>query len=281
MDLDTKFFFKTALNTSTLRPFNLDIKKQIEICAKSGYQGIELWISDIKKFINNGGKLIDLRKYIEDLGIKVINGISFFKWTDADNYIRKQGFEQAKEEMEILAAIGCHSIAAPPAGNIDEINLDEMASNFEKLVRIGREIGVEPYLEIWGHAKKLSKLSHAVYVIIESGVYNAKVLLDVFHLYKGGNDFEAIQLFKGDNIGLVHINDYPAYPSRDEIADRDRVFPGDGVAPLREFLKSLKNIGYNGYLSLELFVQDYQDDNPLSIARYGYSKIQNCIGISE
>jgi sugar phosphate isomerase/epimerase len=53
------------------------------------------------------------------------------------------------------------------------------------------------------------------------------------------------------------------------------------VAPLREFLKSLKNIGYNGYLSLELFVQDYQDDNPLSIARYGYSKIQNCIGISE
>lgn len=275
MGTDSGFSFKTALNTSTLRPFDLDVKEQIEVCVRSGYQGIELWVRDLNEYLNNGGRLDELRRYIEDAGIEVINGVAFFKWTDADKDVRREGFEQAKKEMELLAAIGCRAVAAPPTGNVDGVSLDEMATNFERLVRIGREIGVEPYLEIWGHTRKLSKLSHAVYIMLESGVIDAKMLVDIYHLYKGGSSFDGIRFLNGNSIGLVHINDYPAYPPRDKIADKDRVFPGDGVAPIGEFLKYLIEIGYEGYLSLELFIQDYGDKDPYWVARYGREKIQS------
>ena len=38
---------------------------------------------------------------------------------------------------------------------------------------------------------------------------------------------------------IFHINDYPGEPSREEIADKDRVYPGDGVAPMNQILQDL------------------------------------------
>ena len=56
---------------------------------------------------------------------------------------------------------------------------------------------------------------------------------------------------------VVHMNDYPARPPRSEISDADRVFPGDGVAPLGLMLRTLHENGFNGFLSLEVFNRDY------------------------
>ena len=58
-------------------------------------------------------------------------------------------------------------------------------------------------------------------------------------------------------IGLFHVNDYPAKPARSEISDADRIFPGDGVAPLHWIYRTLHRIGYHGYLSVELFRERY------------------------
>ena len=49
------------------------------------------------------------------------------------------------------------------------------------------------------------------------------------------------------------MNDYPADPPRATITDADRVYPGDGIAPLGELVRILQAIGFHGYFSLELF----------------------------
>ena len=41
------------------------------------------------------------------------------------------------------------------------------------------------------------------------------------------------------------------------IADADRVYPGDGVAPIKQILRDLRAIGFRGMLSLELFNREY------------------------
>src|SRR5215470_15584549 len=67
------FPFKTALNTSTLSPFELDIKQQVRIAAEAGYAGIELWFKDIDAYLASGGTIRDLRTYVRDTGIAIVN----------------------------------------------------------------------------------------------------------------------------------------------------------------------------------------------------------------
>ncbi|BBH20297.1 xylose isomerase [Paenibacillus baekrokdamisoli] len=273
------FPFKLALNVSTLFPYELDIKGQVQVAAEAGYEGIELWVKDIEQYVNNGGTIAQLKRYFADAGIQVVNAIAFFKWSDANDEVRAQAFLQAEKEMEMLVELGCLAVAAPPFGDVEAVTLEEMASYYAQLSNLGRKLGIEPYLEFWGRAKKLSRLSEALYVAAESGVEDAKLLLDPFHMYTGGSNVESLAYLNGQRIGIVHANDYPFSPAREVIEDRDRVFPGEGIAPSSKLAQLLYNSGYRGYLSLELFVESYGEQSAVEIARHGLEAMKKTYSV--
>jgi sugar phosphate isomerase/epimerase len=264
--------FGCALNTSTIRGFKLGIVKEIELASKAGYEGIEPWIAEIEEYQKGGGSLKDLGKRLADAGVKVVGAIAFPEWADENESVRRAALEKARREMDMVRQIGGSAIAAPPRGNVANVGLDLMAECCAKLVDVGKAAGVTPLLELWGHAPKLSRLGELMYVAYESKSGDVKLLLDVYHLYKGGNSFESLRLLNGAHLGLLHMNDYPADPPRATIADKDRIFPGDGVAPLGRILSILREIGYRGMLSLELFNPKYWEGDPAEIVRVGLEK---------
>jgi 2-keto-myo-inositol isomerase len=268
------FPFQAALNASTLFPFKLSVPEQVRVAAEAGFAGIELWVDDLDAYLAAGGTLPELRAVVADAGIAVVNAIAFFAWADADDATRERGFEQAEREMRMLAELGCMAVAAPPFGNVAGISLDSMAGHFADLVALGRGIGIEPYLEFWGRAPTLSRLSQALFVAMESGLPDAKLLLDPFHMYTGGSELAGLAYLNGANVGIVHVNDYPAAPAREQISDAERVFPGEGVAPTHAFAGMLHRAGYRSYLSLELFRDSYQGQNALEVARRGLAAMQ-------
>jgi len=71
-----------------------------------------------------------------------------------------------------------------------------------------------------------------------------------------------------------HMNDYPADPPREMIKDSDRVFPGDGIAPITEILKKFIAVGAYPALSLELFNRAYWEMPALDCAKMGLEKMQ-------
>jgi sugar phosphate isomerase/epimerase len=273
------FPFKTALNTSTLFPFDLDVKQQVAVAAEAGFEGIELWVKDIQTHLQRGGTIADLRAYIADTGISIVNAIAFFPWADADAATRERGFAQAREEMLMLAELGCPAVAAPPYGDVAQTSLAAMATYFSQLTELARTIGVVPYLEFWGRARRLSRLSEALYVAMESRLSDVKILLDPFHMYTGGSDVNGVAYLRGANVGIVHANDYPADPPRESIADADRVFPGDGIAPSRVFAQLLDQAGYRGYISLELFISDYGGASAVDVARRGAASVRSAYAV--
>jgi 2-keto-myo-inositol isomerase len=269
------FPFQTALNASTLFPFKLPIPEQVRVAAEAGFAGIELWVNDLDTYLAAGGTLPELRAVIADAGIAVVNAIAFFPWADADDATRERGFAQAEREMRMLAELGCAAVAAPPFGNVAGVSLTAMAGHFAQLAALARGIGIEPYLEFWGRAHTLSRLSEALYVAMESGLPDAKLLLDPFHMYTGGSELASLAYLNGANIGIVHVNDYPAAPAREQITDAERVFPGAGVAPTHAFAAMLHRAGYHGYLSLELFVDTYPGQSALEVARRGLAAMRS------
>ncbi len=131
-----------------------------------------------------------------------------------------------------------------------------------------------PDLELLGFSKNLHLLSEVAYVAIQTGHPKACVLTDVFHLYKGGSDFRSIRLLSAQAVQLVHLNDFPADPPREKIDDSYRVFPGDGVAPMTQFLQDLRSTGDGKVLSLELFNRKMWEKDALEVAKQGLAKMK-------
>lgn len=271
--------FTYCLNASTLRGQNLGIVKELEIAAQAGFDGMEVWIDGVQKYKDATGSLTDLKKRIDDLGITIEDAIGFAQWIVDDNDTRVKAMEQAKREMDMLAQIGCKRIAAPPAGAtaVAGLNLSAAAERFRNLVELGVSMGVIPQLEVWGFSKNLSKLSEVLFVAAECGHPQTRILPDVYHLYKGGSDFDALKLMNGNTIEIFHINDYPAEPNRAEINDSHRVYPGDGVAPLNSILADLCFADAPTVLSLELFNRDYWKQDALEVAKTGLQKMKQAV----
>jgi len=268
--------FKYCFNTSTIRGQKLSLVEEIDIAAKAGYDAIEPWISEIQKQVEQGGSPADLKKRITDCGLTVESAIGFAEWIVDDDNRRAKGLEQARREMDLVQQIGGKRIAAPAAGATDAPIGDylKVAERYRALLTIGDHIGVVPQVEVWGFSQTLTRLGQAALVAIESDHPQACVLPDVYHLYKGGSDFEGLKLLNGQAIHVFHMNDYPASPPRAAIKDSDRVYPGDGIAPVGEVLATLREIGFDGYLSIELFNPTYWQQDPLVVAQTALEKLK-------
>jgi 2-keto-myo-inositol isomerase len=178
--------------------------------------------------------------------------------------------------MEAVKAIGGTRVAAPPVGahkgDSQSPPLDVIAQRYRALLEVGAEIGVVPQLELWGFSPTLSKLSELVYVATAAAHPDACVLPDFYHIYKGGNDFESLSLIEASRMHCFHMNDYPADPPQDRIADKHRVFPGDGICPLPKLIRQLVDHGFRGVFSLELFNPEYWERDALAVAKEGLEK---------
>jgi 2-keto-myo-inositol isomerase len=257
--------FGYCLNTSTIRGNKLDIVGVVNAAAKAGFHAIEPWMAELDAYTSNGGVLKDLGKRIADAGLTVEGAIAFNSFLDDDDARRAASMEKLKVDMDKVAQIGGQRIAVPPGNNRAAVSLDNAAKYYREALEMGEKMGVLPLLELWGTHPVLGPLSHGVYVTVAAGRADASLLLDVFHLYKSGTPFPALRQINGASLHLMHFNDYPQAADPSTLNDSNRIYPGDGVAPLRQILRDLRANGFRGYLSLELFNRDYwarsADDN--------------------
>jgi sugar phosphate isomerase/epimerase len=271
--------FRFCLNTSTISGQKPGLLKYIDIAATAGYDGVELWVNDIKEYIKAGNSLQSLATLLQSKNLSVENAISFTTWMVDDDAERKSGIAELEEEMKIMAALGCRRIAAPPAGVEKDkpLNFDAAGKRYREILALGRKYNVMPLLEFWGASGTLYNLGQALAIAAAADEADAKILPDVYHLFRGGSGFNSLTLVNGKVIDIIHMNDYPANKPREEQNDSDRVYPGDGAAPLKQILESLIEIGGTKVLSLELFNETYWKQDPLLVAKTGLQKMKQLV----
>jgi sugar phosphate isomerase/epimerase len=263
----------------TILGYKLSIVEEVEVAAKAGYGGVEVWTRNLRRRVESGRSLGDVKKRIDDLGLKVVSAIGFPRWAVDDDEQRAEGLESMKQEMDMVRQIGGRHIAAPPAGinRTPGVDLRKVAERYRAVLELGREMGVVPQLEIWGSAQTLGTVAEAAFVAVAADDPDACLLLDAYHMYRGGSGFACLKLLNGAAMHDFHINDYPADPPREEITDAHRVYPGDGVAPTDAILRDLYATGYRGALSLELFNRDYWKQDVAVVARTGLEKMRAAV----
>ena len=265
-----------AMNASTLRGYNLTLLDQMKAMALSGFRGYEPWMKDIRA-ARADGTLGDVCRIARDSGVSFINGIAFGQWVNPDPKIRAAGLEETKCDMALLAEIGCPCIAASMFGmqkpGSPNLPLEAIAERYVAVLDLGKKMGVRPLLEYWGHSVNLFRLEDALEVVRLTGRDDAAVLADVYHTYRGGGSFDTYRKLTAKLLPVLHVNDYPSYPCREQLKDPDRVWPGDGNAPWRKIFSDLAAVGADPWLSIELFNPAYWCTYPGKTLAEGYAKL--------
>jgi sugar phosphate isomerase/epimerase len=265
---------------ATIQGQNLGFVKELETASKAGFRAVEIWMPTLQKYLQGGGTLGDARRVLNSNGIEAVNCIGFAEWIVDDEARRKKGVDQLTKEMELLAAIECKRVAAPPMGAVQEpgLSLQRAAERYRTILELGDKTGVVPHLELWGFAKNLNRLADVAYVAIESGHPSARVLLDVYHLYKGGSDMDTLPFVSPYAVEIYHLNDYTGTIRPAEITDADRIYPGMGVAPIKKQLQLLRHANRPLYLSVELFNKEYYKQDVLQVAKTAFEQTRKVIG---
>ena len=270
-----------ALNPATIRGYKLDLKEQVRLAIAAGYDGLEPWLADVQK-AKERGELRDIRKMCADGNLKLVDGIGFAHWSLPDDAARAKGMEEMKRDMALMAELECPYIAAPPFGlqkpGSPKVPLEDFIPRYRAVLELGDKMGVTPILEFWGHSVNLSRLNEALYVASASGHPKAAVLADIYHMYRGGSEYEGLRFLSPSTLPILHMNDYPAQPAREKMVDADRVWPGDGRADWKKIGDILRAGNLSPWLSLELFNPSYWKTTPLETMRTGLAKMRQVLG---
>ena len=265
--------FQYCLNASTIR--TTPILDQIVAAAEAGYVAIELWHDKIDEHLQEGGSLEEIRAALEDHDLTVPTTISLPNWFDTTGDEYAAAIEHCKRLMGQAAEIGAlHIIASPPQGIA---NYDLGAQHYRELLEIGCAMGVKPAMEFLGFVQQLNTIEDALEVMGKSRHAEATMILDPFHVFRGGGSVESITKLKESQIAICHFNDTPSNPPREQQHDRNRVMPGDGHLDLKRYVELLNQIGYQRYLSLELFKEDLWSHNPIKVAKIGLNRMREVV----
>ena len=257
--------FSYCLNASTIRP--TPILDKIRIAGDVGYSAIELWHDEIEAFVASGRPLGDIKKALGDAGLSLPTTIYLRGWCDTTGAEHTAGLDECKRRLQQAAELGAvHSIASPAGGTVD---VALAARNYRELVELGLSFGVKPAMEYLGFVEQLNTIESALEIMTLSGHPQATIIVDPFHNFRGGGSFASMAKLRGDQIAISHFNDTPATPPRLEQHDHSRVLPGEGHLDLKQWIGLLRQIGYKGCLSLELFNEALWARDPKEVATRG------------
>lgn len=266
--------FIDCLNTSTIRPTPL--LRKIELAGRAGYQAIEPWNDEVTGYLNGGGSLDELRRALNDAGLRVVSMIALHGWVTAEGAAYARVLDDCRRRMDQAAALGSPFIVASPPR--EAVDLDRAAERFGELVRIGRGIGVEPSMEFLGFVDGVKDVASAWAIASRCGEPGATVVADVFHMMRGGGSVDDLLTLPGDRISCFHINDLPPTPDPLVQTDADRVMVGEGIADLPRVIANLRAIGYRGPLSLELFNPSLWEADPFEVIHTGRHRVRALVG---
>ena len=149
-----------------------------------------------------------------------------------------------------------------------------MVDRYGDLLKIGRSVGIRPTFEYISFFAGAQTLDVAWQVVQQVNDEDATLIPDAFHTWNSSSTAGLLAKIPAERISHYHIDDgHPEIP-RCQQTDPDRVMIGDGPIDLAAEIRVLREIGYQGTISLELFNPQLWEADPLQVAQLGKQRLQ-------
>ncbi len=221
--------------------------------AAAGCQAMEVWLTKLETHLQTHS-VADTRKMLADRGMTLAAASYQGGLLLSQGEQRKAHYDHFRRRLDLCQGFGIPVllVAADFGEGVDRTGLERAVVSLRQAAQWAAGFEVRLALEFRGSAAFCSSLDTAAALVAHCGEPNVGVALDVFHYYTGPSKFEDLGLLTRDNLAFVQVCDVAGVP-RELAADADRIFPGEGDFALGPIVRQLKAIGYDGWVSLELF----------------------------
>ena len=234
------------------REENISFEKALEYARSLGYQGADIDWADLCK------KPVELTEKLRSADIQIASVYKFCDFASSFSELEMQRF------LECVAKCDCEKVMIIPGFFKDNSDIEsETAAMIEALAKtcgIAKEYNVTVTVENFDDRHSPCGNISSLKYLLES-VSELRYTLDTGnYAYFDENVLTALSLFS-EKIVHVHLKDRYSVPfTEGETATKSifgkPLFPapaGCGIIPIKECIKELKRLKYNGYLSVEHF----------------------------
>jgi 4-hydroxyphenylpyruvate dioxygenase len=253
---------KTSIATVSISG---DFPEKLAAIAAAGFDGVEIFEND---FLGFDGSPADVGQMARDAGLAITLFQPFRDFEGLPEPQRSRAIDRAERKFDVMQELGtdlmliCSSVSPVALGGIDRAAADFRELG-ERAARRGLRVGYEALA--WG--KHINDHRDAWEIVRRADHPNVGLILDSFHTLARKIDVGSIRSIPMDKIFIVQLADAPLiemdllYWSR-----HFRNMPGEGDLPVKAFVSAVAATGYDGYLSLEIFNDQFRGGSPKSIA---------------
>jgi 2-keto-myo-inositol isomerase len=245
--------------------------------ADAGCQAMEVWLTKLETHLEKHSAA-DTRKLLEDRQMTLAAASYQGGLLLSQGEQRKAHYDHFRRRLDLCQgfAIPTLLVAADFVERVDRTGLERAVVSLRQAAQWAAGAGVRLALEFRGSAAFCSSLDTALALVAHCGEPNVGVALDVFHYYTGPSKFEDLDLLTRDNLAFVQVCDLAGVP-RELAADADRILPGEGDFALGPLVRRLRDAGYDGWVSLELFNPTLWQAPLAQVAELGLESVQRLL----
>jgi sugar phosphate isomerase/epimerase len=246
---------RLALHTWTLD--TTPLPALLQAAQAAGWPAVELRRIDFARAAEAGQPPEAVLDLVRASGLTVACVGGQLGWMFADGAERARLVAAMAESCRWARALGASTVMSP--ADLGEGDLTRAAAAVREIGDLGAAHGVRIALEPTSQAARLNTVERLREVLARADHRACGLLLDAYHLHRGGGGLRAVQDLDPSEIAYVQFSDVPAtglQPGQ----TLDRLPPGGGIVPFREFFRLIAESGYAGYCS-------YEAPNPAAWAR--------------
>jgi len=243
-----------ALHTWTLD--TTPLAEVLRVARRVGWDGIELRRVDFARAAERGQSAADVLALVSAGRLPLACVGVEFGWMYAEGAERRRLLQVFDEQCGRAAAAGCRTVMSPvDKGRGD---LRRAAESVREVGELAAKHGVRLAVEFNSQAEQLNTLARMREVMVTAGHPRCGLLLDTYHLWRSGATLRDVDDLRRDELVYVQFSDVPASVEPGKVTDR--LPPGRGVVPFKEFFALVDAKGYRGFMS-------YEAPNPAAWAR--------------
>ncbi len=253
------------------------------IARDTGYDALEILSSKLLRYLDNGGTTRALKKVVDDYGLTTgcVNALLEIERHRPDD--KRRMLAEAARLTQAAAELDCPTVQILALNGIDYESdqrvMDIMAENIAEIADIGAQYGVRYQIEVIAFTK-FRTLGQALQTIKRIDKTNVGMVIDFWHLYASGSTPADIARLDKRLIYGVHFCD-GRLPKSGEAWDQmvlRNYMPGEGEIDIQAWSDAVKQTGYDGMWSAELFSPNRWEADLYAIATECRENMEKYIG---
>jgi sugar phosphate isomerase/epimerase len=235
-----------ALHTWTLD--TTPLAELLRIATDLGWDAVELRRLDWNRAADKGQPPESVTPLVERSGLPVACVGVEAGWMFADGDERRRLLTVFREQCRRAVSLGCLTLMSPADKGAGP--RARAAASVREVGDMAAEHGLRLAVEFNSQAEQLNRLERVREILATAGHPSCGLLLDSYHLGRTEFDWRLLEDLSPDEIFHVQISDVPRAGLRAGMV-LDRLPPGEGSVPFREFSRYLEAKHYEGYASYE------------------------------